>query len=74
MAYVNTTVPAQSIFNGFSFAGIRKAFARGLRAAQVARMKAVLRDMSAEQLRGIGITRSEITDYAEMLILRDSRS
>jgi uncharacterized protein YjiS (DUF1127 family) len=74
MAFANTTIPTQSIFSGFSFAGIRRAFARGLRAAQIARMNEVMREMSVEQLREIGITRSEIADYAEMLIIHDVRS
>ena len=74
MAFVNTNIPAQSVFNGFSFAGIRRAFARGLRTAQVSRMNSIMGQMSVEQLREIGITRSEIADYAEMLIIHNVRS
>ena len=74
MAFVNTNIPVQSISHGFSFAGIRRVFARGLRRAQVAHMNSVMREMSVEQLQAIGITRSEIADYAEMLIIHNVRS
>lgn len=51
--------------------GARK-FLRGTHAAvrslQVARMMATLCDMSDHQLTQIGITRSEIPDYAEKLM------
>lgn len=74
MAFANTTISARSIFNVASFDGIRRALGRGLHAVQVARMNTVLREMSAVQLREIGITQSEITDYADMLMLQETRT
>jgi len=74
MAYVSTSTPTQSLFGGFSFARVRNAISRTITAMQVARMHSVMNQMSAEQLRQIGITRSEVADYAEMLILGSSKS
>ena len=70
MAFAGTSPYAPSFFSGFSFTKVRNAFARGLTRMQVARMNGVLAQMSTDQLHQIGITRSEIADYAEMLILR----
>ena len=55
------------------FARFFAAFGRGVNAMQVARMNSVLHGMDNTQLNQIGITRSEIADYAEMLMLRDNK-
>jgi uncharacterized protein YjiS (DUF1127 family) len=72
MAYVSTSTPTTSLFGGFSFANVRRAFSRGLTRMQTARMISVLAQMSDTQLHQIGITRGEITDYAEMLIINSA--
>lgn len=54
---------------GVSFARLRTAFRRAFLRAQIGRMTSVLSMLPDAQLHNIGITRSEIADYAEMLML-----
>jgi len=51
------------------FGRIFAAMGRGITTMQIARMNGVLNSMTDLQLREIGITRREVGDYAEMLIL-----
>jgi len=55
------------------FARIAASFSRGLTQMQIARMSGVLSAMTNAQLAAIGITRGEIYDYAEMLIIGSAK-
>lgn len=69
-----TSFSVRSLFADFAdFSGKAAAkFRSGTRALQLARMKSILAQMSDYQLSQVGITRSEISVYAESLMGRDS--
>lgn len=69
MAFASTSDYSTSQKSGFSAAGFFSKLNGILTTLQVARMSSVLASMPDEQLRQIGITRNEIVDYAEKLIL-----
>ena len=74
MAFISApTSSSVPVFGGFSFARIRAALGRAFLRSQIARMTSVLNTMSNAQLHEIGITRGEIADYAEMIMLPSAR-
>jgi len=77
MAYApsSTFTVTQSGFAAVSgfFGLLASKIGRGITAMQIARMRSVVGSMSNDQLRQIGITRGEVYDYAEMLILSETK-
>ena len=69
MAFTNTTPSTPGFLDRFSVTRFSDALTRFGTNMKVARMTSVLNQMSNEQLNEIGVKRSEISQYAEKLIL-----